>query len=124
MQFREAVAQQGPSKDELLDAGFGPTPGGDCWNRRRLTPKIAEIAAGSFKRKEPPAIQGRGYVCRVLRRRCGRSSVARTFRVLFASPQTWQRRAYCLLVSISAGTVFRPSCNLVDYFPNSWLSRV
>ena len=39
---------------------FCPVPG--LWEREPLSPKIAEIAAGSYKDKEPPAIRGTGYV--------------------------------------------------------------
>ncbi len=55
-------AVQGRSKEELLGDHFDPTPGQGCWKRRPLAPRIAEIAAGSFRRKEPPDIRGRGYV--------------------------------------------------------------
>lgn len=55
-------AVQGRSKDELLGALFDPTPGGDYWLKHPLHPKIAEIAYGSFRRKQPPAIRGGGYV--------------------------------------------------------------
>lgn len=32
------------------------------WDDAPLAPKIAEVAAGSFKQKQPPEIQGKGYV--------------------------------------------------------------
>jgi hypothetical protein len=38
----------------------------DYWQRHVLAPKIAEIAAGSFKPKNPPQIVGSGYVVRSL----------------------------------------------------------
>ena len=53
-------AIRGCSKDELLSPGFCPVPG--LWNETPLTPKIAAVAAGSFKAKDPPAIRGTGYV--------------------------------------------------------------
>jgi ADP-ribosylglycohydrolase len=53
-------AVQGRPKDELLAAHFCPVPG--LWDREPLHEKIAAIAAGSFKSKEPPAIRGSGYV--------------------------------------------------------------
>ena len=53
-------ALQGRPKDELLSANFCPVPG--LWDEAPLAPKIASVAAGSFKVKEPPAIRGRGYV--------------------------------------------------------------
>jgi ADP-ribosyl-[dinitrogen reductase] hydrolase len=38
----------------------------DYWQRHALCPAIAEIASGSFKQKEPPAIVGSGFVVRSL----------------------------------------------------------
>jgi ADP-ribosylglycohydrolase len=58
------AALQGTSKDELLAPGFAPFAGG--WADEPLSPAIAEIAAGSFKRREPPAIRGNGHVVRAL----------------------------------------------------------
>jgi ADP-ribosyl-[dinitrogen reductase] hydrolase len=43
----------GASKEELLSPDF---------YAGSLVPEIAEIAAGSFKEKNPPAIAGTGYV--------------------------------------------------------------
>lgn len=53
-------AVQGASKEELLDDCFCPLPG--YWDDRPLCPEVDAVAAGSFREKEPPAIQGRGYV--------------------------------------------------------------
>jgi ADP-ribosyl-[dinitrogen reductase] hydrolase len=50
-------ALEGRSKDELLSPGFYSWP---------LVPVIAEIAAGSYKQKNPPAIAGTGYVVKSL----------------------------------------------------------
>jgi ADP-ribosylglycohydrolase len=55
-----AGAVRGASKDQLLSTSYAPTPG--YWDQRPLSPKIAAIAAGSFKHKAPPDIRGRGYV--------------------------------------------------------------
>jgi hypothetical protein len=38
------------------------------WNKAPLAPKIAAVAAGSFRRKDPPAICGTGYVVECLTR--------------------------------------------------------
>ena len=38
----------------------------DYWQRYALSPAIAEIANGSFRQKEPPAIIGSGFVVRSL----------------------------------------------------------
>ena len=53
-------ALQGASKEELLSDHYGPAPG--LWDEEPLAPRIAEIAAGSFRRREPPEIRGTGYV--------------------------------------------------------------
>jgi ADP-ribosylglycohydrolase len=57
-------ALSGCSKEEILSARYTPVPG--YWNRRPLVSEIDEIACGSFKRKNPPEIQGTGYVVRSL----------------------------------------------------------
>src|SRR5262249_10248032 len=46
-------ALAGGAKEELLSPGF---------YAGSLTPEIGEIAAGSYKQKNPPAIVGTGYV--------------------------------------------------------------
>jgi ADP-ribosyl-[dinitrogen reductase] hydrolase len=56
-------ALRGASRDELLGVGGGlgavlPDP----WGDEPLHPKIAAIAAGSFREKSPPAIRGSGYI--------------------------------------------------------------
>ena len=53
-------AIRGTSKDELLQTMHAPLP--DLWHHEPLTPKVAAIAAGSFKTKSPPDIRGTGYV--------------------------------------------------------------
>jgi len=50
----------GASKEELLSDHFAPEPG--IWQDAPLTPKIAAVASGSFKRRTPPDIRGAGYV--------------------------------------------------------------
>ena len=54
----------GASREELLAPGFAPYPG--CWTEAPLHPEIAEIAAGSYWRREPPEIRGSGFVVRSL----------------------------------------------------------
>lgn len=53
-------ALQGLAKDDLLTRMFTPVDG--LWDREPLSPNIAEIAAGSFLRREPPHIKGSGHV--------------------------------------------------------------
>lgn len=51
-------ALDGLDKTRLLAADF--------WSHGPLHPKIAAVAAGSFKRREPPEIRGSGYVVQSL----------------------------------------------------------
>jgi ADP-ribosylglycohydrolase len=53
-------ALQERPKEELLERRFSPVK--DYWVHRPLAQEIEEIAFGSYKHKEPPEIQGRGYV--------------------------------------------------------------
>ena len=48
------------SKDDLLSTRYAPVP--RYWHDHPLHPAIDEIARGSFKSKQPPAIKGTGYV--------------------------------------------------------------
>ena len=57
-------AVQGVPKDELLSEFWSPVPG--LWEREPLVDEIARVAAGSFRHREPPEIQGTGYVVRSL----------------------------------------------------------
>jgi ADP-ribosyl-[dinitrogen reductase] hydrolase len=59
-------ALTGRSKEELLSSFFYPGPDPEYWKRHPLSPEIAEIANGSFKQKQPPAIIGNGFVVRSL----------------------------------------------------------
>lgn len=53
-------ALRGESKNKILDSRYCPI--GDYWSAHRLEKHIDEIAAGSFKKKNPPEIKGTGYV--------------------------------------------------------------
>lgn len=57
-------AIQGRSKDELLAPGFALLPG--LWDAEPLAPKVAAVAAGSFRMKDESAIRGSGYVVHTL----------------------------------------------------------
>jgi ADP-ribosylglycohydrolase len=57
-------ALEGRSKAELLSFRFSPVP--ELWAKTPLSPKIAAIANGSFKLKDPPQIVGGGYVVQSL----------------------------------------------------------
>src|ERR1700756_1774717 len=49
-------ALNGASKQELLSDHFSPIPG--YWDKNPPLAQIAEVAAGSFKHREPPLIAG------------------------------------------------------------------
>ena len=49
-----------------MSSFFCPASDQQYWKRHPLSPEIAEIAAGSFKQKQPPAIIGTGFVVRSL----------------------------------------------------------
>jgi ADP-ribosyl-[dinitrogen reductase] hydrolase len=53
------------SKDELLSDHFDMDACG-FWREVPLVPEVAEVASGSFKRLNPPDIQGIGYVTKCL----------------------------------------------------------
>ena len=53
-------ALSGVDKETLLSASYCPVEG--LWDRSPLSEKIAVIADGSYKRREPPKIRGTGYV--------------------------------------------------------------
>ncbi|HNX51711.1 MAG TPA: ADP-ribosylglycohydrolase family protein [Thermoanaerobaculaceae bacterium] len=57
-------ALQGRTKEEILTPGFSPVPG--LWARAPLDAPVADVASGSFLRKAPPEITGRGYVVATL----------------------------------------------------------
>jgi ADP-ribosylglycohydrolase len=57
-------AVQSEPKEALLSSRYSPVEG--YWQEHPLAPEIDEIAAGSFKRRQPPEIAGTGYVVRSL----------------------------------------------------------
>ena len=57
-------ALRGVGKERLLDPGYCPVDG--LWARSPLAHRIAEIAGGSFKRREPPDVRATGYVVQSL----------------------------------------------------------
>lgn len=57
-------AIDGQPKDVLLSPMYEPNPG--IWAEHPLAAGITEIAKGSYKAKNPPAIQGGGYVAKSL----------------------------------------------------------
>ncbi len=57
-------AVNGVSREELLSDRYSPIPG--YWDENPLCEEIDEIAAGSFKHRQPPEIKGTGYVVKSL----------------------------------------------------------
>ncbi len=57
-------ALRGESKQKLQSEFYCPIEG--YWKTHVLASEIQEIASGSFRRKEPPQIQGTGYVVKSL----------------------------------------------------------
>jgi ADP-ribosylglycohydrolase len=57
-------ALQGANKEQLLSPHYCPLPG--YWTEHPLVAEIDEIAAGSFKERQPPQIVGSGYVVKSL----------------------------------------------------------
>jgi ADP-ribosylglycohydrolase len=57
-------AINGVTREELLSERYSPIPG--YWEENPLVEEINEIAIGSFKDRQPPEIQGSGYVVRSL----------------------------------------------------------
>lgn len=57
-------AIHGASKAGLLAARYSPIPG--YWEAHPLVSEIDQVAAGSFKRRNPPEIRGTGYVVKSL----------------------------------------------------------
>jgi len=57
-------ALHGASKEALLSDVYEPEPG--VWVKAPLAPRIAEIASGSFIRRDPPEIRGTGHVVKTL----------------------------------------------------------
>ena len=57
-------ALRGVGKETLPSARYCPTEG--YWEEHPLAAEVDEVAGGSFRRKEPPEIDGAGYVVRAL----------------------------------------------------------
>jgi len=57
-------ALNGATKAELLAERYSPVPG--TWSEQPLVAEIDEVAVGSFKQRQPPDIQGTGYVVKSL----------------------------------------------------------
>jgi ADP-ribosyl-[dinitrogen reductase] hydrolase len=58
------AALSGMTKREILNNEYEPAV--NCFLKEPLAEKVAEIARGSFKKKQPPEIRGSGYVIHTL----------------------------------------------------------
>lgn len=58
------AALRGADKEQMLSPRYCVVPG--YWDAHPLAPAVDEVAGGSFRRREPPAIEGSGYVVRSL----------------------------------------------------------
>ncbi len=54
----------GATRDEVLGSRYSPVPG--LWDAHPSHKLIDEVAQGSFKQREPPAIKAEGFVVRAL----------------------------------------------------------
>ena len=53
-------ALQGLDREELLEKTYEPVA--ELWTREPLAPRIRDVAAGSYKKRNPPDIRGSSYV--------------------------------------------------------------
>ena len=70
-------ALAGVPKEELLSARYTPLSG--YWQDHPLSAEVDRVAAGSYLRREPPEIRGRGYVVAALEAALWAFSRSRTF---------------------------------------------
>ena len=70
-------ALAGAPKEDLLSARYAPVLG--YWQDHPLSGEIDRVAAGSYLRREPPEIRGRGYVVDALEAALWAFSRSRTF---------------------------------------------
>ena len=71
-------ALNGEDKEVLLSPGYCPIVG--LWERSPLSEGVGIVAGGSFKDREPPDIQGSGYVVKSLEAALWAFSKSRDFR--------------------------------------------
>lgn len=71
-------ALRGTAKSQLLAPNYAPSEG--LWNRRPLKPQVEAIAAGSFRTKSPPEIEGGGTILQTLEAVLWAFNRARNFR--------------------------------------------
>lgn len=111
-------ALQGVEKNQLLAEHYGPS---DYWKKHPLTPEIDEIARGSFKHRQPPEIQGTGYVVKCLEAALWAFYHAETFRegLLHAVNLGNDADTTGAVYGQLAGTYFGN-----DNIPKDWLNKL
>jgi len=113
------VALRGTSKEELL--GAEPPALAALWRDQPLSPRIAEIAAGSFRRRSPPEIRGSGYVVHTLEAALWALHRAHTFRegALLAVNLGEDADTTGAVYGQLAGALFG-----LSGVPNTWIERL
>ena len=108
-------AVNGVSKEELLAPRY--TPVAHLWDREPLCAEVDEVAAGSFKHKEPPAIVGSGYVVRALEAALWAFSRSTSFRdgCLLAANLGYDADTTAAIYGQLAGAFYG-----VESIPESW----
>lgn len=113
-------ALNGANVSQLLHQGaFEPTAG--LWTDSPLHPEVAEVAAGSYFAKEPPAIQGGGYVVLALEAALWSLMKTRTFEagVLLAVNLGDDADTTAAIYGQLAGALYG-----VDAIPDRWRRQV
>ena len=112
-------ALQGVGKERLLSPLYCPIE--SYWERNPLSPKVAEVAQGSFKHRDVPEIRGTGYVVDTLEA------------VLWAFHHTSDFREGALRVvnlgedADTTGAIYGQiagACYGVEAIPPQWLERL
>lgn len=106
-------------RDELIAPSYSPVPG--LWDQEPLAPRIAEIAAGSFLKKQPPRIRGTGYVVDSLEASLWAFARGDSFReaVLLAVNLGDDSDTTGAILGQLAGTYYG-----IESIPHAWRSRI
>jgi len=116
-----AGAVQGADKDELLSPFFFPGSDEGYWDDMPLCPEITDIAAGSFKMKKPPEINGANQASATLEAAlwafCGSDNFAEgcTMAVMLGLDADTTAAVYGAIAGAYYG---------IDEIPSEWISHV
>ena len=113
------LALRGTSKEDLL--GTEPPALAAIWRDQPLCPRIADIAAGSFRQKSPPEVRGTGYVVHTLEAALWALHHGRSFRdgALLAVNLGEDADTTGAVYGQLAGAVFG-----LSGVPNTWIERL